>query len=98
MRFLVDECTGPGVTGWLRSQGHETCSMFDESRGMEDDEVLQKAHDESWILITNDKDLVRRFIESVARTEASFSCVLKMNVRPTRLKFYGGCSKVTPIE
>lgn len=56
MRFLVDECTGPKVAAWLRREGHEVFSVFDEARGIEDDEVIQKAYDENWILITNDKD------------------------------------------
>lgn len=54
MRFLVDECTGPKVTEWLRSQGHEIFSAFDEARGAEDDEVIRKAYGAGWILITND--------------------------------------------
>ena len=56
MRFLVDECTGPKVAAWLRGEGHEVFSVFDEARGIEDDQVIQKAYDENWILITNDKD------------------------------------------
>lgn len=30
--------------------------MFDEARGISDDEVLEKAFSENWNLITNDKD------------------------------------------
>ncbi len=56
MRFIVDECTGPAVALWLRAQGHEVFSVFDEARGMDDDAVISKAYDESWVLITNDKD------------------------------------------
>jgi predicted nuclease of predicted toxin-antitoxin system len=56
MRFIVDECTGPRVAAWLHHQGHEIFSVFDEARGIEDDEVIEKAFNESWILITNDKD------------------------------------------
>jgi len=56
MRFLVDECTGPTVSRWLRSNGHEVFSVFDEARGMDDDKIIQKAREENWILITNDKD------------------------------------------
>lgn len=56
MRFLVDECTGPVVANWLRDAGHEVCSIYDEAQGLTDTAVLQKAVDEDWILITNDKD------------------------------------------
>jgi len=56
MRFLVDECTGPAVAHWLRAQKHEVFSVYEEARGMEDDEVITKAFAENWILITNDKD------------------------------------------
>lgn len=56
MRFLVDECTGPAVARWLREQGHEVFSVYEEARGVDDDCVIQKAFRENWILITNDKD------------------------------------------
>ena len=56
MRLLVDECTGPKVANWLRANGHEVFSVYDEARGMTDDDVLAKAYSERWILITNDKD------------------------------------------
>jgi len=56
MRFLVDECTGPAVAEWLRKQKHEVFSVFEEARGMDDDDIILKALKENWILITNDKD------------------------------------------
>ena len=56
MRFLVDECTGSAVAKWLRGQGYEVFSVFDEARGATDKEILAKANSEDWILITNDKD------------------------------------------
>ena len=56
MRFLVDECTGPSVARWLRSQSHDVYSVYEESRGLSDDEILTKAQAEGRILITNDKD------------------------------------------
>jgi len=56
MRFLVDECTGPAVAAWLRTQNHEVFSVFEQSRGMNDADIIQKAASENWILITNDKD------------------------------------------
>jgi predicted nuclease of predicted toxin-antitoxin system len=56
MRFLVDECTGPAVAEWLQTQGHEVFSVYDSARGMDDNEIVQKAFEENWILVTNDKD------------------------------------------
>ncbi len=56
MRFLVDECTGPAVARCLREQNHEVFSVYEEARGLDDDAIIQKAFDENWILITNDKD------------------------------------------
>lgn len=56
MRFLVDESTGPTVAEWLYEQGHEVFSVYEMARGMDDDSIVQKASNESWILITNDKD------------------------------------------
>lgn len=56
MRFLVDECTGPVVARWLREQKYEVFSVYEEARGMDDDEIIQKAFTENWVLITNDKD------------------------------------------
>lgn len=60
MRFLVDECTGSRLAHWLREQGHEVFSVYDEARGIDDDQIIQKASDENWILITNDKDFGAR--------------------------------------
>ncbi|NMG21164.1 DUF5615 family PIN-like protein [Brasilonema bromeliae] len=56
MRFLVDESTGVIVARWLREQGYEVFSVYEEARGINDDDIIQKAFAENWILITNDKD------------------------------------------
>jgi predicted nuclease of predicted toxin-antitoxin system len=56
VRFLVDESTGPAVASWLRAQGHEVFSVYDEARGIVDEAIIQKAFTEHWILLTNDKD------------------------------------------
>lgn len=56
MKFLVDECTGPSVAAWLRDNGHEVFSVYEDARGVEDDIILKKAFEENWVLITNDKD------------------------------------------
>jgi len=70
MRFMVDECTGPAVAKWLRAQGYEVFSVYDEARGVDDKTLLQKAFAENWILITNDKTLGKRFIASDIPIEA----------------------------
>jgi len=36
------------AAAWLRGEGHEVFSVFDEARGVEDDKVIQKAYDENW--------------------------------------------------
>ena len=56
MRFIVDECTGPAVARWLRQQSHEVFSVYEEARGMDDDDIVHKAYTEHWIVVTNDKD------------------------------------------
>ena len=30
LKFLVDECTGPSVARWLREQGHEVFSVYEQ--------------------------------------------------------------------
>ena len=80
MRFIVDECTGPAVAAWLSTEGHEVFSVFDEARGMEDDEVIRKAHNENWILITNDKD----FGEKVYRERRLHRGVVLMRLEDER--------------
>jgi predicted nuclease of predicted toxin-antitoxin system len=82
MRFLVDECTGPLVAGWLRERGYEVFSVYHQARGMDDDEGIAKAAREGWILITNDKD----FGEKVFRDARLHRGVLLLRLddeRPT---------------
>lgn len=55
MRFLIDECTGPAVARWFREQGYEVFSVYEQARGMDDDDIIAKAYDENRILITSDK-------------------------------------------
>jgi predicted nuclease of predicted toxin-antitoxin system len=67
MRFLVDECTGPAVATWLRDNGYETFSVYEQARGASDDWIIRKSADEDWILITNDKDFGEKaFRDNVA--------------------------------
>jgi predicted nuclease of predicted toxin-antitoxin system len=80
MRFLVDECTGPAVAQWLRDQAHEVFSVYDESRGLADDDVLAKANSEDWIVITNDKD----FGEKVYRERWPHRGIVLLRLRDER--------------
>ncbi|ODS32939.1 MAG: hypothetical protein SCARUB_01940 [Candidatus Scalindua rubra] len=80
MRFLVDESTGPVVARWLREQRHEVFSVYEEARGMSDDDVIKKAFIEDWILMTNDKD----FGEKVYRERYSHKGVILLRLRDER--------------
>ena len=55
MKFLVDECTGPALAHWLEQQGHDVFSVYDQARGIDDHRVIEIAHVEGRILITNDR-------------------------------------------
>jgi predicted nuclease of predicted toxin-antitoxin system len=56
MRFLVDESTGPSVARWMRGEGHDVFSVYEQARGMGDAAIIQMAFAENRILVTNDKD------------------------------------------
>lgn len=89
MRFLVDECTGPAVARWLRTQSHEVFSVYEEARGMTDDDILEKAFSEEWILITNDKD----FGEKVYREKQPHRGVVLLRLQDER-----SASKIEAIK
>jgi predicted nuclease of predicted toxin-antitoxin system len=82
MRFLVDECTGPAVARWLRSRGHEVFSVYEEARGIEDDDIIRKAFAENWILATNDKG----FGEKVCRERHPHRGVVLLRLDDERAK------------
>lgn len=56
MRFLIDECAGPAVARRFRAPQHDIFSVYDEARGMDDEDVIRKAFAENRVLITNGKD------------------------------------------
>jgi predicted nuclease of predicted toxin-antitoxin system len=89
VRFLVDECTGPAVARWLRGQTHEVFSVYDEARGIGDDDVLAKAAAENWILITNDKD----FGEKIFREKRAHRGTILLRLDDER-----AVSKIAAIE
>jgi len=80
VRFLVDESTGPFVARWLRGQGHDVFSVYEHARGLRDEAIIQKALDENWILITNDKD----FGEKVYREHHSHKGILLLRLQDER--------------
>jgi predicted nuclease of predicted toxin-antitoxin system len=80
MKFLVDECTGPAVAQWLKDQGHNVFSVYDESRGITDDEVVKKAYTEERILVTNDKD----FGEKIYREKRPHTGVILLRLEDER--------------
>ena len=82
MRFLVDECTGPAVAEWLQAQGYEVFSVYDSVGGMDDNEIAQKAFQENWILITNDKD----FGDQIYREHKSHHGVILLRLDNERAK------------
>lgn len=81
MRFLVDECTGSGVAKWLRNQGYEVFSVFDEARGISDEQIIKKVWIENWILITNDKD----FGEKIYKEKREHKGVILLRLQDQRL-------------
>jgi len=81
MRFLVDECTGPGVGRWLREQGHEVFSVYEEARGIDDTAIIKRAYTENWILITNDKD----FGEKVYREKYQHRGIILLRLEDDRV-------------
>ena len=80
MRFIVDECTGKRVAQWLKQEGHKVFSVYEEARGISDEEILRKAFAENWILITNDKD----FGEKVYREKYPHHGIIFMRLKNER--------------
>lgn len=89
MRFLVDECAGPLVAKWLQTRGHDVFSVYEQARGISDDEVITRAYSEDRILITADKD----FGEKVYREGRLYKGVILL-----RLADQSSSSKCQALE
>ncbi len=89
MRFLVDECAGPAVARWLREQGHNVFSVYEKARGIDDDEVVERANHEDRILVTNDKD----FGEKIFRDKKPHKGIILLRLDDERAG-----SKIAVIE
>jgi predicted nuclease of predicted toxin-antitoxin system len=82
MRFLVDECVGTSVAEYLKSNDHIVFSVFDESRGAEDADLLQKCYLENYILITSDKD----FGEMIFKNQKKHKGIILIRCQPNNFK------------
>jgi predicted nuclease of predicted toxin-antitoxin system len=82
MKFIVDECTGSTVAEWLKTQGFEVISVFDDWRGASDVEILQKAVEEDFIVVTNDRD----FGELIFRQNLPHKGVIFLRPKPNNFK------------
>lgn len=67
MKFLIDESAGRSIASYLRSQGHDVASVQEESPGIEDARVCERANREQRVIVTNDKGFGRLiFREQIA--------------------------------
>ena len=56
MKFLADESVDGPIIEHLRSEGHDVASITEDSPGVADDVVLDRAVHENVVLLTCDKD------------------------------------------
>ena len=56
MKFLADENVDKSVVERLRKEGHVVLYVIEMERSISDDEVIQRANQESALLLTADKD------------------------------------------
>lgn len=56
MRWLVDECVDAGVAALLHGSGYDVVYMSDVEPRAADTEVMNRAHHENRLLLTEDKD------------------------------------------
>jgi predicted nuclease of predicted toxin-antitoxin system len=77
---LVDENAGPALADWLSEEGHEVFSVYHEARGAGDEDLIRKANEEDWILVTSDKD----FGELVYRKQRPHNGVVLLRLDDSR--------------
>jgi predicted nuclease of predicted toxin-antitoxin system len=56
VRFLADENVDKPIVERLRKDGHEVIYLIEIEQSISDDEVIQRANQESALLLTADKD------------------------------------------
>ena len=55
-----------------KGKGMNVFSVYEEARGMSDEDIIAKANREDLILITNDKDFGEKFIKKVTHIRVLF--------------------------
>jgi predicted nuclease of predicted toxin-antitoxin system len=68
------------VAAWLRDRGYDVFSVYEQARGISDDEVLARAVQDDRILITNDKD----FGETIVRLGRPHRGILLLRLEDER--------------
>ncbi len=66
------------MSDWLKNENYEVFSVFEQWRGASDDAILEKCHQENYILITSDKD----FGEMVFRNQCVHNGIILVRCSP----------------
>ncbi|MHA1679432.1 MAG: DUF5615 family PIN-like protein [Promethearchaeota archaeon] len=56
MNFIADECVDQQIVEKLRDSGHSVKYIWEEARGITDDEIIALARSENSIIVTMDED------------------------------------------
>ncbi len=81
MKFLADMGISQRVVVWLRDQGHDATHLREESlHRLPDPEILEKARDESRVLLTVDLD----FPQLLAVTRAALPSMVLFRLADQR--------------
>jgi predicted nuclease of predicted toxin-antitoxin system len=81
VRWLVDECVDAALAADLRSDGHDATYMSDVAPRASDVEVMDRAHREGGLLLTEDKD----FGDLVFRQARPVPGIVLLRIDPARL-------------
>ncbi len=65
MRFLIDENVGRTIVDDLRDKHHEVVLIRDIKPGTSDKDIILKAGNEQWIIITHDLDFGQLVFEEL---------------------------------
>ena len=91
MKLLADESVDAPIVAQLRQDGHEVASIAEESPGLKDEAVLDRAYRDGIVCLTADKD----FGELVYRQRLPHAGVLLL--RLTGLSELAKCEIVSRI-